>query len=323
MGENSKISWTHHTFSPVRGCRYAVLPDGSSSPACTGCYAESMSKRNPATLGEWGADGARVFGGESYWKQPVKWNADAEKAGERRRVFCASLADIFEGEDRDGVELREGVRPDYVDMLTRLFDLIRATPWLDWLLLTKRPWNMARWAAEHGCPPNVWAGTTVENQAAADDRIAYLLRVPASVRFLSMEPLFGRVDLSPWMGSWSCFSCDYRGYETKSGEDEDSHCYCPDCGTADGDGFGMAANDPRIKAHLSWVIVGGQSGPGAGVLDVAAVQDILNQTGEAEIPVFVKQLGSEWARANGSATRAGTDPSEWPAELQVQEFPHV
>lgn len=311
--ENSRISWTDHTFNPVRGCRYAELPDGSPSPACEqgpGCYAESMSKRNPATLGEWGADGARVFGGESYWKQPMKWNADAEKAGERRRVFCASLADIFEGEDRDGVELREGVRPDYVEMLWRLFDLIRATPWLDWLLLTKRPWNAVWWAQDgeeenrlYGkgpwtWPENVWIGATIENQSAWDDRAHHLLSIRATVRFLSMEPLFGPVSMEQFLAD-----------ETDELID---------------DGFNEIPESERLHARgIQWVIVGGQSGPGAVPLDLDAVRDVVRQCEEAGVPVFVKQLGSEWAKANGSATRAGTDPSEWPAELQVQEFPHV
>lgn len=282
MGENSKISWTHHTFNPVRGCRYAELPDGSPSPACEqgpGCYAESMSKRNPATLGEWGPSGARVFASESYWRQPVKWGADAEAAGERRRVFCASLADIFEGAAGPHKEARDCTRPDYLSMLARLFDLIRATPWLDWLLLTKRPWNAARWPAYEGkaWPDNAWIGATVENRAAALDRGAWLCRVPARVRFVSMEPLFEDVD-----------------------------------------GRGTFRPD-----KVNWCIVGGQSGPGAAPFDMDVARSIVAQCKAGGIPVFVKQLGSAWAKANGSTTRAGTDPNEWPVDLRVQEFPHV
>ena len=84
MGKDSKIGWTHHTFSPVRACRYAVLADGTVSPACSdgteraACYAEAMSRRNPAILGTWGADGVRTFASEDYWRGPVRWNAAAE-----------------------------------------------------------------------------------------------------------------------------------------------------------------------------------------------------------------------------------------------------
>ena len=319
MAENTKITWAHSTFSPVRGCRHAILPDGTTSPACNagpGCYAESMAKRNPATLGEWGADRLRAFGGESYWKQPVKWNADAEKAGERRRVFCASLADIFEGTDVGGVESRTDIRADYLPMLTRLWALIEATPWLDWLLLTKRPWNFAAWTSAHGCPANVWAGTTVENQAAADDRIAYLLRVPATVRFLSMEPLFERVDLDK-LWCHNCETDEHVSFEPPA------QPWCSECDSeVGGAGWLDALAGPR-QAGCNWIIVGGQSGPNAAALDMDAVRDIVRQCSDAGVSVFVKQLGSRWAKGNGSATRAGTNPSEWPEELRVQEFPEV
>lgn len=165
MGQDSKIEWTHHTFNPWRGC--TKVSDG-----CKHCYAETMSKRNPSVLGVWGPRGRRVVAAESYWRQPLAWNCDAEQAGERRRVFCASLADVFEGPETMPAEswpVVEAAR-------ARLWRLIEVTPWLDWLLLTKRPVNAAqnsyvpitwweRW------PDNVWIGTSVENQAAADERI--------------------------------------------------------------------------------------------------------------------------------------------------------
>lgn len=122
----------------------------------------------------------------AYWKQPEKWNREAKRDGVRRRVFCASLADVFED------------RPDLVSPRARLFRLIEECDALDWLLLTKRPENMLRLAAVW-CgkwPANVWAGTTVEDQRRADERIPELLRVPAVVRFLSCEPLLEAVDVS-------------------------------------------------------------------------------------------------------------------------------
>ena len=180
MGRETAIQWTDATFNPVRGC-------SRISAGCDNCYAEAWSHRNPAVLGEWGPGGRRVFAPESYWKLPARWEREARERGAPMFVFCASLADLFEGDD--GI----GVRADYLPMLARLFDTIRATPNLRWLLLTKRPWNMAAYARLRDWPENAWAGCTVENQRAYDERVVHLRDVPAPVRFLSCEPLIGPV----------------------------------------------------------------------------------------------------------------------------------
>lgn len=185
MGENSKIEWTHHTFNPWRGCVKV-------SPGCKLCYAESLARRYGQDI--WGTDKPRIIASESYWKEPVKWNRDAEKAGERRRVFCASLADVFED------------RPDLIEPRARLWSLIAATPALDWLLLTKRPENLLRmvpWMSSDGTPwANVWLGTTAENQEQADKRVPELLKVPTTTHFLSCEPLLGSVNLDCHLGAY-------------------------------------------------------------------------------------------------------------------------
>src|SRR4051812_25249351 len=131
MGADSKIAWTHHTFNPWRGCTKVT-------PGCDHCYADAMSVRNPKVLGIWGADGARAMAAYSYWRHPVAWNKAAEAAGERHRVFCASLADVFEAADTMPAEALPAVRAARV----QLFEVIRTTPHLDWLLLTKRPENV-------------------------------------------------------------------------------------------------------------------------------------------------------------------------------------
>lgn len=284
MGKDSRIGWTNHTFSPVRACRYAVLADGTVSPACSDgtdkpkCYAEAMSRRNPAVLGTWGADGVRTFASEDYWRGPTKWNADAVKAGIRARVFCSSLADIFEGADVVGVESREAIRPDYLPMLDRLFDLIENTPALDWLLLTKRPWNMAahhraRVAEGKPWPGNIWPGTTTENQAAADDRIHHLLRVPG-VRFLSVEPMLGPVDLDAYMSApspgyaWDCL-CD---------DIDPTDIPCPACESGGG---------------IRWVISGTESDgpcPGKRTTDIDWIRSLRDQAVRAGVPFFLKQM---------------------------------
>lgn len=207
MTKNSKIEWTDHTFNPWIGC--AKISDG-----CKNCYAEAMMDKRYGKV-KWGVQGKRIRTSAANWKKPLEWNrqifvqcvmcgwrgnksghafcpvcGNAECRPVRARVFCASLADVFE----DKLDQRKEIQHWRFD----LFRLIDSTPSLDWLLLTKRPENvmdMLRhdWADQ--LPSNVWIGTSVENQEQADTRIPELLKIPASVRFLSMEPLLGEVDL--------------------------------------------------------------------------------------------------------------------------------
>jgi protein gp37 len=262
MAENSAIEWTHHTFNPWRGCTKV-------SEGCKHCYAETLSGRNPKSLGVWGPRGSRSIAAESYWKLPAKWNAAAKAAGERHRVFCASLADVFEGPDT----MPEADWPLVQQARKRLFNEICLTPHLDWLLLTKRPENALQLMVEAGlyattnadlpCPqPNLWIGTSVENQAAADLRIPQLMAVPAAVRFLSCEPLLGPVDLR-------------------------------------GDGVStVPALDTFMdgRTAIDWVIVGGESGPNARPMHPAWARSIRDQCERAGVPFLFKQWG-EWAPA--------------------------
>ena len=129
---------------------------------------------------------------EKGWADPFVWNRTASAEGIRRRVFCSSMADVFEGRDM----MPEASWLPVEAARERLWDVIARTPMLDWLLLTKRPQNIPTrvW------PDNVGIGTSIENQQTADERIPHLLAVPARVRFLSMEPLIGPVNLRPWLG---------------------------------------------------------------------------------------------------------------------------
>jgi protein gp37 len=459
MAQDSKIAWTTHTFNPWRGC--TKVSDG-----CKFCYADTLSKRNPKTLGIWGKNGTRVVAAESAWKEPVKWNKLAEQAGERHRVFCASLADVFEAADTMPADSLPAVRAARV----RLFELIRTTPHLDWLLLTKRPENwrsvieetlilcqgggpddknyfrdhdgdfpegdLANWLNDwtgDEPPDNVWLGTSVENQEAADERIPHLLKCPAAVRFLSCEPLLGPVNLRHWEHSdvwkgpaptdrWS----DYQWPEwvppklrrhiqsfwdeavygrsprqwvesfvttpTRSNEGMpafgrrvgvnrsnwitletdpaalkfgrlvpcwnniaaivfDDGSFEMGKGTSFGPGWLSRYLDPdgAYRHRLHWVIVGGESGPGARPLDVHWARDIVTQCKAAGVACFVKQLGRRphddlenlpaWPVGEigrGFATvelggqdrlapamedDKGGDPSEWPQDLRVREFP--
>jgi len=135
----------------------------------------------------WGTSAPRRFFGDAHWREPLRWNEEAGLAGNRKRVFCASMADVFER------------RADLNAERTRLWQLIENTPHLDWLLLTKRPQNIERLVPwRNAWPPNVWLGTSVENQTLAEKRLPFLLRNAAAVRFLSCEPLLGQLDLKPW-----------------------------------------------------------------------------------------------------------------------------
>ncbi|UQA57096.1 DUF5131 family protein [Polyangium aurulentum] len=179
MGKGSGIEWTDHTFNPWWGCTKV-------SQACKNCYAEAQATRWKHAI--WGPNAGRRFFGDKHWNEPLAWNRDAAREGQRKRVFCASMADVFED------------REDLVPQRERLWKLIAETPWLDWLLLTKRPENVASmvpWG--ENWPSNVWLGTTVENAEMAEQRLPELIKHPAVVRFLSCEPLLGEVDLTPWI----------------------------------------------------------------------------------------------------------------------------
>lgn len=178
MSKNSQIEWTHHTFNPWWGC-------AKVSPACANCYAETWAKRLGHEL--WGRSAPRRFFQEPHWREPLAWDEEARRLRRRERVFCASMADVFER------------RAELNEPRAKLWNLIEQTPSLDWLLLTKRPQNiedMVPW--RRNWPANIWLGTTVENQEYAEIRLPFLLKHRAAVRFLSCEPLLGSLDLRRW-----------------------------------------------------------------------------------------------------------------------------
>lgn len=335
MGETTKIEWARHTFNPWRGCTKV-------SPGCQHCYAETLSKRNPAVLGVWGDQGTRVVAAESYWKQPVRWNREAGKVAheaemarargegipppERPRVFCASLADVAED------------RPELVEPRRRLMMLILDTPNLDWLLLTKRPENLARlfdWSVL-GCfdadewPKNVWVGTTTEDQEMAEKRVPELLRIPAVVRFLSIEPMLGPVDLD-------LARCQIHGREFVEFDDGAVELYCSECASDDGGGVidhgcWLDACASVAQPGINWVIVGGESGPAtARPMAREWVRAVVRDCDRAGVPVFVKQFGRNPVLDLTGDGDLGFDVrikdpkgavmEEWPEDLRVRQVP--
>jgi protein gp37 len=268
--ENSKIEWTHHTFNPWWGCIKV-------SPGCEHCYAETFSKRVGENI--WGpakTTQRRLFG-DKHWAEPFKWNEAAKKAGERHRVFCASMADVFEE------------HPQVVDERRRLLDLIVHTPWLNWLLLTKRPENVntiieqATGFSEsdmwfHAVGDHVWIGTSVENQEYADKRIPELLNIPAKVRFLSCEPLLGPVDLD-----------SYFGLEDGSDWQE---CLCDEIDPADRPCIVCEGRRELGQASgIHWVIAGGESGHHARPMHPDWARLLRDQCQAAGVAFHFKQWG--------------------------------
>ena len=308
MGKDSGIEWTHHTFNPWWGC-------AKVSPACKNCYAETFAKRVGQKV--WGEGGQRRVFGDKHWNEPLKWNAAAEKAGQRKRVFCASMADVFEDHPVAAAE-----RP-------RLWKTIEETPWLDWLLLTKRPENIAHMIQADLDQSNVWLGTTAENQEEADRRIPHLLKHPeAAVRFVSAEPLLGPIDFD--LGRCEFHDRDYIG----TGHPDFGE-YCKECASDDDTGelshYHWLTGDYE---GIDWVIVGGESGHHSRPFDIAWADAILKQCKSHHIAGFMKQLGaiavdSTFPETDGTPgllvgikNRKGGDIEEFPRHLRVREFPN-
>jgi protein gp37 len=257
MGNYTNISWADKTFNAWIGCTKV-------SPACDNCYAE---KSMPAKFQgvTWGAGQPRRLTSEANWKQPLRWNAECAKRGVRERVFCASLADVFDN------EVPVWWRID-------LLSLIRKTPNLDWLLLTKRIGNAhfmlkeaarnlvggppKRWNAEAW--PNVWLGATICNQEEADRDIPKLLATPAAKRFLSIEPMLGPIDLRL-----------LRPAPLWSGDGPEAMCISSD------------------RIDLNWVICGGESGKNARPMHPNWPRGLRDQCEAAGVPFHFKQWG-EW-----------------------------
>lgn len=280
-------------FNPWVGCEKV-------SPACTNCYASVLDKRaggyrtkGAPSTSNWGKRAPRHITSDTNWRKPARWNREAEATGRPRLVFCASMADVFED------------RADLDGPRARLWELIEATPHLIWQLLTKRPENVramvpARWTGRCNCdwpypgasinhhattcpvfhpkwPPNVWIGTTVEDQRRAELRLDTLLLIPAPVRFVSFEPLLGPINLDQWALSH--------------------------------DGFYLA------KPFIQWAIVGGESGAKHRLLNLNSARNLVDQLQQACIPTWFKQVGGLHPDSGGHLLD-GREYREMPAQAQ-------
>lgn len=316
MADRTEIAWCDSTFNPWIGCTKV-------GPGCDHCYAEADFDFRKHRV-KWGSGNSRSRTSEANWKKPLQWNRqpfvecmacgwrgelrEAEIVknppgfhppvdsaslcklcrqpmlkSSRRRVFCASLADVFDN---------EVPRQWRYDLLW----LISNTPNLNWLVLTKRignahrmlsdecsrmglPWDPKRW-------PHVWIGATICNQEEADRDIPKLLAIRATVRWISVEPLLGKVELdsSDAIGLHA-FGCGHRG------------CECGDRG-------------------IDWVVAGGESGAKARPMHPGWVRSLRDQCAAAGVPFFMKQLSGE----RGKPIK---DITAFPSDLQIREYPHA
>lgn len=331
MADKTRIQWTEATWNPVIGCRRV-------SEGCRNCYAERQARRialmRPGSaygdvLRFDGMTPLALWNGKAVTMpdrldQPLRWSKP-------RRIFVNSMSDLF----------HEDVSFEYI---AAVFGVMAAAPQHTFQVLTKRPqralaffewlkfpeclgstpWDVCSEHAMHlldakaiarsrlmdpTAPwpsPNVWLGVSAEDQRTADERIPLLLRCPAVVRWVSAEPLLGPVDF------WPFFSVT------------DAH----------GELSGPRCN-PDGTPSLAWVVMGGESGPGARPYDVAWARSIIAQCREAGVPVFHKQLGDRpvdsvirWADPDGHALgniheRKGGDMAEWPEDMRVRQWPKV
>lgn len=289
------IEWTAETWNPLAAFDRETGERGwfctKVSPGCANCYAEGLNKR----LGTGHAYAVPNLDEIEFrlvnLDRPLQW----QRSGHHVRVFVNSMTDLFHEEVTDG-------------MLDRMFAAMAMAPDLTFQVLTKRPDRMREYVSDTSQVrrdgrggavmdmggmtdglrwplPNVWLGTSVEDQEAANERVPELLDTPAAVRFLSCEPLIDRVSFrwAPWV------SVD-----------------------------GSSINHLDGLRPLDWVIVGGESGPQAREMELDWAREIVDQCQRAGVPVFVKQLGSAWA---GSSRSKGGDPDTWPEDLRVREFP--
>jgi protein gp37 len=306
------ISWAEYTFNPWWSCEKV-------SPACQHCYAEAWAKRCGYDV--FGAGKPARLLSDHYWNEPYRWDRDAKKLGTRYRVFCGSMCDIFQ--ERDDVNAER----------EKLWKMIEETPNLTWMLLTKRPENadriiVPRWS--HYWPRNVWAGVTVENQEQAERRIPYLLRLNAAVRFLSCEPLLGKVELTY---SRFCKTMKWgppnppRWQESNRSREE----------TFRGEVRWLLGPD---AGKINFIVVGGESGAKARTCNIDGITSIVRQCRSAGIPVHVKQLGENpvgkmplnppvrnlWHTEENLyhyefSDRKAKNMAEWPEDLRVREMP--
>lgn len=373
MGEVTKIQWCDHTFNPWVGC-------SKVAPGCANCYAEAdMDKRRH--FAQWGPDGTRVKTSSANWQKPLRWNREAEREYEtkqaqwvqdccagyksytepqphefRSRVFCSSLADVFEDWGKPIVNtygqyaIKQGYPVSYAwqdapvgglgypsnsvtlhDLRQDLFGLIDSTPHLDWLLLTKRPENIHRMVpcrldtnCDGDCPMCFKDGAVCRSRkniwlgTSVSDQATADKAIPELLKCRDLAPVLF-LSIEPLLGPVNLARFFAHSIHCRKCHPGGSACKC---------------------SQIDWVIVGGESGPNSRPCNVEWIRSIVSQCKAAGVPCFVKQLGAnptwstmpmqiavdefkdfpEWGELDD---KKGGDPAEWPEDLRVREFPQV
>lgn len=294
MGDNSAIEWTDATWNPWMGCRKV-------SPGCKNCYMFREQK-------QYGNDPNLVRRSKTKFNEPLKWK-------DPRKIFTCSWSDFF-------IEEADAWRDE-------AWEIIRKTPQHIYQILTKRPERITKCLPEYWNEIKrwVWLGVSVENQKTANERIPIMLDTPAYIRFLSCEPLLERVNLVQATPDLD-FGWDYVNTYWDDVEPEE---FVEECeAELDWINYGndlvvnpqyrewisdrkRGAKYHTFRQIIDWVIVGGESGSGYRPMDLSWARDIVTLCRDMDVPVFVKQLGG-WPDKRG-------DPSTWPEELRVRQFP--
>lgn len=329
MSGKTGIAWSDMTWNPTIGCKRV-------SAGCDHCYAFQLHDQRHIAWkrGRWNSAPtqyhlpfSKVQLMPERIEDPLHWRKP-------RRVFVNSMSDLF----------HEDVPGSFINQVwNTMFNARHHT----YQILTKRPerlleWTRTKaaythWPIEDIWPDWIWLGVSVENQQAADERIPLLLQTPAAVRFLSCEPLLGPVDLVPWLKlGWVCELC-HRRDTSRSLPDgwelvlQSAVCHeCRELARVNGGimnaygGMFAQGPDPRPwRSGLHWIIVGGESGAHSRPMDLAWVESLVEQCQYPHLPVFVKQLGTVWAKASHAKEHHGGDIVEWPEALRIREFPQT
>jgi protein gp37 len=333
----TKIEWTERTWNPIVGCSIV-------SPGCTNCYAMQMAARiermDPKLEHYRGltkkVNGHVVWTGkinlapEKTLLEPLSWKKP-------HTVFVNSMSDLFHEDVPD-----EWITAVFVVMMVaheHTFQILtkRSRRMREWMTAPNRAGEMAAAIRANGLrlgwggplledalgrlakwpwpPPNVWLGVSCERQQEADERIPDLLATPAALRFVSAEPLLGPIDFTALQSN-------------RQPEEYEAEVTNALTGELFWEIDGTVSRAMRRTGKLDWIIVGGESGPGARPMVLGWAKDIVRQCKTAGVPVFVKQLGAEPTNREGERCphikqKKGADVSEWPAELRVREWPHA
>ncbi len=341
----TKIEWTDETWNPTRGC-------SPVSPGCKHCYAERQAARNlPSSRSPITGEAFAIINGsgphwtgkveliESKLTEPLPWKKP-------RRVFVNSMSDLFHenlsDEAIDWVFAVMALCPQHTfQVLTKRADRMREYFKGDGLDLavgikteaSKIPGYHERLCEAANFMPwpyrNIWLGVSVEDQATADERIPKLLQTPAAVRFVSYEPALDGVDFEAYIGKTKhcCLRCGWRPIQGMDGYLQ-IHGETATC---------LQCHDTLPNRTLDWIIVGGESGPGARPFDIEWAREIIRQCKAAGVPVFVKQLGAnpiyeaQFRPYSGVPVidkkilelydSKGGNWDEWPSDLRIREFP--